>query len=100
MAEKQVITETPEVLKRAKGFWEKYSKRIIIIGSVLIVLIGAYFGYKYLYVLPQEKKASELIFPAEKLFGKMATTSSYNKDTLNTVFLFPRKYCFLNLKLI
>ncbi len=85
MAEKQVITETPEVLKRAKGFWEKYSKRIIIIGSVLIVLIGAYFGYKYLYVLPQEKKASELIFPAEKLFGKMATTSSYNKDTLNYV---------------
>ena len=85
MAENQVKTETPEVLVRAKGFWDKYSKRIIIAGTALIVLGGAYFGYKYFYKLPREEKASDLIFPAEKLFGKMATTSSYNKDTVNIV---------------
>ena len=85
MAENQVKTETPEVLVRAKGFWDRYSKRIIIAGTALIVLSGAYFGYKYFYKLPREEKASELIFPAEKLFGKMATTSSYNKDTVNIV---------------
>ena len=85
MAEKQIKEAVPEVLERAKGFWEKYSKRIIIAGSVLIVLIGGYFGYKYLYKLPQEKKASDLIFTAEKLFGKMSTSSRYNKDTVNLV---------------
>ncbi len=85
MAENQVKTETPEVLVRAKGFWDRYSKRIIIAGLALIVLGGAYFGYKYFYKVPREEKASELIFPAEKLFGKMATTSSYNKDTVNTI---------------
>lgn len=87
MAEKQVKTETVEtsVIDKAKGFWEQYSKRIMIVGSVLILLAGAYLGYKYLYKLPQERKASEMVFTAEKLFGKMAATSSYNKDTLNLV---------------
>ena len=85
MAENQVKTEIPEVLQKARGFWDKYSKRIIIAGTVVIVLTGFYFGYKYLYKLPQEKKASELIFPAERLFGKMTSTSRYNKDTVNIV---------------
>ena len=47
--------------------------------------MGGYFGYKYLYKIPQEKKASDLIFTAEKLFGKMSTSSRYNKDTVNLV---------------
>ena len=85
MADNTVKTEIPEVLERARGFWEKYSKNIIMAGSLVIVLIGGYFGYKYLYKLPQEKKASEQIFPAEKLFGKMTAASRYNKDTLNIV---------------
>ena len=88
MAEKQATTtstETIDVVQRAKGFWEKNSKPIIIIGSAVILLIGGYFGYKYLYKAPKEQKASELIFPAEKLFGKIAGSSTYNKDTVNIV---------------
>ncbi len=88
MAEKQVKAETTEavdVVERAKGFWAAYSKRIIIAGSVVIVLSLAYFGYKYLIKLPNERTANDLIFPAEKLFGKMASESSYNKDTVNMV---------------
>lgn len=86
MADKQVkAAEIPDVVARAKGFWEKYSKRIMIGGTVVILLGGGYFGYKYFYKLPKEQKASELVFPAEKLFGKMAGTSSYNKDTVNIV---------------
>lgn len=85
MAENQVKSEVPEVLVKAKGFWDEYSKRIIISGTALIALGAAYFGYKYLYKLPQQQKASELVFSAEKLFGKMAASSSYNKDTVNIV---------------
>lgn len=87
MAEKQVQVETIEadVVERAKGFWTAYSKRIIIAGSAVIIILGGYLGYKYLIQIPNEKTASDLIFPAEKLFGKMATTSSYNKDTVNMV---------------
>ncbi len=88
MAEKQVKAETVQqvdVIERARGFWAKYSKRIIIAGTTVIVLLGGYLGYKYFFKIPNEKKASELIFPAEKLFGKMTSGSSYNKDTVNMV---------------
>lgn len=88
MADKQVKAETVEaadVIQKAKGFWAKYSKIIIIAGSAVILVTGSYLGYKYLFKLPKEKKASELVFPAEKLFDKMAGTSSYNKDTVNIV---------------
>jgi tetratricopeptide (TPR) repeat protein len=87
MAEKQVKTEQVEVdvMAKAKGFWAANSKIIMIVGSAVILLIGGYLGYKYLYKLPNEKKANDLIFPAEKLFGLMSASSSYNKDTVNMV---------------
>lgn len=88
MADKQVKTEQTdahEIVAKARGFWAAYSKKIIIVGSVVIALLGGFIGYKYLITIPNEKKANDLIFPAEKLFGKMASTSSYNKDTVNMV---------------
>lgn len=88
MADKQVKAEqldASEIVEKAKGFWVAYSKKIIIIGSAVIILLGSYLGYKYLVTMPNEKKANDLIFPAEKLFGLMAASSSYNKDTVNLV---------------
>ena len=88
MADKQVIAEQPEAnvyVEKAKGFWAQYSKTIIIAGSVVIALLGGYLAYKYLVTIPNEKKANDLIFPAEKLFGKIAGSSSYNKDTVNII---------------
>ncbi len=81
----KTTSTTPDVVQRAKGFWAANSKRIIIIGSVVILAIGSYLGYKYIYKLPREQKASDLIFPAEKLFSKMAGIGSYNKDSVNLV---------------
>lgn len=88
MAEKQVIAEQAvavDVVERAKGFWVANSKIIIIVGTAVILLLGGYLGYKYLVQIPNEKKANDLVFPAEKLFGLMAGSSSYNKDTVNMV---------------
>jgi tetratricopeptide (TPR) repeat protein len=86
MAEqKTAATTNPNVLQRAKGFWAANSKLIIIVGSIFIVLGGAYLGYKYLYKMPQEKEANDKIFPAEKLFAKMSQTGTYSKDSINYV---------------
>ncbi|MFZ1369134.1 MAG: tetratricopeptide repeat protein [Ferruginibacter sp.] len=88
MAEKQVIAEQAvavDVVERAKGFWVANSKIIIIVGTAVILLLGGYLGYKYLVQIPNEKKANDLVFPAEKLFGLMAGSSSFNKDTVNMV---------------
>ena len=88
MAEKQAKAEQLDsavIVEKAKGFWVANSKIIIIVGSLVIVLLGGYLGYKYLVQIPNEKKANDLIFPAEKLFGLIASSSSYNKDTVNMV---------------
>jgi TolA-binding protein len=88
MADKQVIPEqndANEIVDRARGFWAKYSKKIIIGGTAVIVLLGGYIGYKKLITEPNEVKANDLIFPAEKLFGKTSGSSSYSKDTVNMV---------------
>jgi len=88
MAEKNVTPTTaaaePDVVAQAKGFWDKYSKPIIYIGTAVIVLVGGWYAYRNLVVLPKETKASEVIFPAETLFDKMAS-SGFNKDSVNLV---------------
>lgn len=88
MADKQVKVEQNDadvVVAKAKGFWAAYSKKIMIVGSILIVLLGGYFGYKKLIAEPKEREANDLIFPAEKLFGLVAGSSTYNKDTVNMI---------------
>lgn len=82
---KTATSTTPDVIERAKGFWAAYSRLIIIAGGVVILGLAGYLGYKYLYKLPREEKANDQIFPAEKLFAKMATIGSYNKDTVGLV---------------
>ena len=45
MADKQVTagtTEATDVIEKARGFWTKYNKKIIIAGSALIVLLSVY----------------------------------------------------------
>ncbi len=86
MAEKQVQVETVETndaLQRAKGFWAKFSKTIIYVGSAVIVLIGGWYGYKYFVTIPKQQKASEVIFPAERLFKEMSNTTGFSKDSAN-----------------
>lgn len=88
MADKKVKTEqidASEIVEKAKGFWVAYSKKIIIAGSAVILLLGGYLGYKYFVKMPNEKTANDQIFPAEKLFGLMAGQSTYNQDTVNMV---------------
>lgn len=88
MAEKQATVETVEVneaLEKAKGFWAKFSKPVIYIGSAVIILIGGWYGYKNFVVLPKQQKASEMIFPAEKLFVSMTQSGSFTKDSVNVI---------------
>ncbi|MEI8059273.1 MAG: hypothetical protein WCG67_03860 [Ferruginibacter sp.] len=88
MAEKQATVETVEVneaLEKAKGFWANFSKPIIYIGSVVIIVIGGWYGYKYFVTIPNQQKSSELIFPAEKVFASMSQTGSFTKDSVNII---------------
>ena len=88
MSEKKVTeaiaVETPVAPHRPSHFWEQYSRPIIYVGSAIILLIAGWYAYQNFVVAPKEKEASELVFPAENLFDKMAVTG-FNKDSVNLV---------------
>jgi tetratricopeptide (TPR) repeat protein len=83
-----VVAPTVEVeidpIDKAKDFWAKFSKPIMVIGTAIILLGGGWLAYKNFVKIPNEQKAAEAIFPAEKLFDKM-TQSGFNKDSINMV---------------
>jgi len=53
------------VVERAKDFWTKYNKPVIIVCAVIILVAGGYLGYKKFYKEPNEEKASDALFKAE-----------------------------------
>jgi TolA-binding protein len=79
-----VVLETNEAVTKARDFWQQFSKPIIYAGTAIILLGGGWYAYKNFVQLPNEQKAAEMIFPAEKLFGKM-TQTGFNKDSINLV---------------
>ncbi|MDX2048702.1 MAG: tetratricopeptide repeat protein [Chitinophagaceae bacterium] len=88
MAEKTIRELEPnEVLERAKGFWEKYSKPILIASSAVILLAGGYLVYKYFFQLPNEQKAQEEIFRAEENFRKDSVALALNGNVSTPGFL-------------
>ena len=74
-----------DTLMDAQDFWERNNKSIIIALSAVIVLIGGYFGYKYLYKLPEEKKGVEAIAQAQQYFA--SDYLQLNGDGRNAGFL-------------
>ena len=90
MAEKKVTVTTEDnittepYVAREEDLLRKYSKPILYAAGVIIFLVAAWFGYEKLVREPKEQKSAEIIFPAESLFDKMATTG-FNADSVNLV---------------
>lgn len=57
-------------VNKFETFYLKNNKTVNIIGIAIIVLIGAYFAYKNLYIKPQEKKAVAMVFKAQQYFER------------------------------
>ena len=73
-------TSTVDLAERLQQGWQKYTKPIIAIGSIVILLSGGYIGYKQFVLKPRDIAANEAIFGAENLFDKMASTS-FGRDS-------------------
>ncbi len=74
MAEKKVQETTiqrtdDDVVTRARGFWENNSKPIIYISTAIILLVGGWLVYKYMFKLPKEEKANDAVFIVQKYFS-------------------------------
>ncbi len=83
MVEKKVPAPEVDVIERARGFWEKYSKPVIYIGGAIILLAAAWLMYKYMVKIPKEEKANEVVYITQKYFGNFSNaTDDSVKSTL------------------
>ena len=76
-----------QVVDRAKDFWGRYSKIILIASAAVIVLCGGYLAYKYLVKEPKEQKAVEAMFKAEEYYRQDSLNVALNGDGINAGFL-------------
>jgi tetratricopeptide (TPR) repeat protein len=84
MPDKQVHQKEVDVVEKARGFWEDYSKPITIIGSAIIILFAAWMVYKYMFKIPKEEKADKIVFVTQKYFTEFTTATDSAKILLAT----------------
>jgi tetratricopeptide (TPR) repeat protein len=82
MADKKVQKKEVDVVEKARGFWEDYSKPISYIGSAIIVLLAAWLIYKYTFKVPEQEKADKVVFVTQKYFSEFTNSTDSSKILL------------------
>jgi tetratricopeptide (TPR) repeat protein len=84
MSDKKNVQEVENsgeaVIAKAKDFWVKYSKLILITGTTLIVLVGGFFIYRNFFQKPKEEKATDAMFKAEDYYRMDSVKLALNGD--------------------
>jgi len=81
------VTEEKDAVEKVTGFWNQYSKQILIAIAAIVIVAGGIFGYNYFISAPNEKKASEAIRYAEDFYRKDSLKMALEGDNLNPGFL-------------
>ena len=72
---------------RTEAFLQKNGKLLLSLLAVIVVVVGGYFGYKYLYVAHRAEKAGAMMFVAEQQFQIDSFALALNGDGNNAGFL-------------
>jgi tetratricopeptide (TPR) repeat protein len=72
MAVKEIEQMQPDVIQRARGFWLNNGKPVIYIGSAIIVVLAGWLMYKYMFKIPKETKADDVVFVTQKYFSEFS----------------------------
>lgn len=81
------IDNVGSALTRVEQFFEDNQKIITIVGIVIVVVVGAIFAYKKLYLAPLETEAHKQMFVAEQYFEKDSFNLALKGDGNNWGFL-------------
>lgn len=68
--EKDVLFDISEVKESTQHFFEKYQNYVIGVIAGILLLVGLFFVYKYLYQEPREKEALQELYKAQLQFEK------------------------------
>lgn len=80
----QVIEQS---LGRFELFIERNGKKLLMALGALIVIVGGYFSYKYLYLAPRAKQASAAMFEAQNYFERDSFALALNGNAAFDGFL-------------
>lgn len=75
------------VIAKAKDFWSKFSKPIMVVSAIIIVAVGGWYVYKNYFMKPKEEKAVEAMFKAEEYYRMDSVNLALNGDGLYDGFL-------------
>jgi tetratricopeptide (TPR) repeat protein len=84
MADKKSYKQEVDVLQKARGFWDQYSKPITYIASAIIVVLVAWLVYKYMFKVPEQEKADKVVFVTQKYFTEFTTATDSAKLLMAT----------------
>jgi len=83
MADKKNVQESKHdevVIAKAKDFWSKYSKPVMIASAIIILAVGGWYIYKNYVKGPKEDKAVEASFKAEEYYRMDSINLALNGD--------------------
>jgi TolA-binding protein len=79
--------ENDQIVASVKGFWIKYSRKLVMVSTAFILLGGGFLAYRNFVQLPNEEKANEEIFRAEENFRKDSLSLALNGNATTPGFL-------------
>lgn len=79
MAEKHTPKHQLEPVDKLRNFWDKYNKPITYISLAIILVVGGWIAYKYMYKLPLEEKANNQVFVTQKYFDDFTAATDSAK---------------------
>lgn len=83
MADKKNVDESMNdeiVIAKAKDFWTRYNKPIMIACAVVIIGVGGWYVYQNYFKKPKEDKAVEAMFKAEEYYRIDSVNLALNGD--------------------
>lgn len=80
--EEKPMVANRDVVTRARSFWDKNNKLITYVGAVLILLVGGWLAYKYMYMQPKEEKANDAVFVVQGYFRDFSTAQNDSAKVL------------------
>lgn len=69
-----------ERLSRFETFLEQQGKTMLVALGAIVILVGAFFGYKYLHIAPQKEKAASAMYEAQLQFERDSLSLALNGD--------------------
>ncbi len=80
LEEKDAEVVIESAIGRTEAWLQHNAKTLLTILGVIVVIVGGYFAYQYLYKAPRQKKASEAIYQAQLAFAAEDYALALNGD--------------------